>query len=190
MSKEIISLREFARRMNVGEKTIRDGIKTGKISKGRTEVNGKPKIIYEIAKKEFEDYRLGGQLEDRKSLSDFEDFNKVWDNTEIEYTDSETCGIADTASYSEATRQEKIHKARKAYLEVEELSGRLVSKDLVYKELYKFGSIIKSELKAIPDRITDELISLSSDRDAFYSFFSQTIEDALLKLSDTNDIQI
>ena len=59
MSSDIISLREFARRLTIGEKTIRDGVRTGKISKGVIIENGKPKIDYKIALKEALSIGLG-----------------------------------------------------------------------------------------------------------------------------------
>ena len=55
----MISVLEFSRRMGVGEKTIRDGIKSGKLVDGVIKVNGKSKILFEKAKKEFEDSGLG-----------------------------------------------------------------------------------------------------------------------------------
>lgn len=85
--------------------------------------------------------------------------------------------------YAEATRLEKIYKAQRAKLEVDEIEGRLVNKEEVYKKLYSFGSELKNNLLSIPDRITDELISLSDDRNEFYSLLSKEIENVLTVMS-------
>ena len=58
---EIISLSEFARRMDIGEKTIRDAIKKGKLERGITTINGKSKIIFDIARVEFEQMNIGAK---------------------------------------------------------------------------------------------------------------------------------
>jgi len=178
MEQEIISGREFSRRMGVSEKSIRDAIKIGKISDGIKMVDGKPKIIFEIAKREFAENNIGGQTKYRAGEeSDVQPTN-------YESSDEPVAGLDGTATLAQATRAEKIFKAQKACLEVEELQGTLVRKEEVYRQLYQFGNVIKSSLQAIPDRITDELISLSSDRDAFYRLLSESIDEELLKLSE------
>ena len=58
-AEQLISLREFARRMAVTEKTIRDAIVKSKIVEGVFYKEGKPKIRFEIAKKEFEVLGVG-----------------------------------------------------------------------------------------------------------------------------------
>ena len=176
MKQEIISLREFSRRLEVSEKTIRDGIRLGKIKKGVTEVKGKSQIIYDIAKKECEEIGLGYRAKLRRG----EDIpppkkEKVPEPDGI-------AGLDGTTSLAQAQRAEKIFKAQLASLEVEEKAGILVRRDEVYRELFEFGQEIKSGLQSIPDRITDELMAIS-DRDAFHSLLSKSIEDELLRLS-------
>lgn len=175
MEQELVTGREFSRRMKVSEKTIRDAIKVGKISDGVKMIDGKQKIVFEIAKREFLENNIGGQTKYRSGEET---------DAPLESNDEPVAGLDGSATLAQATRAEKIFKAQKACLEVEELQGLLVRKEEVYRQLYQFGNIIKSSLQAIPDRITDELISLSSDRDAFYRLLSESIDEELLKLSE------
>jgi hypothetical protein len=69
MNTDLISLREFARRLNVGEKTIRDGVRLGKISKGVTLELNKPKIIFSIARAEAIKANIGHNSRMNKILS-------------------------------------------------------------------------------------------------------------------------
>jgi len=66
---DIISLREFARRLGIGEQSIRNGIKTGKILQGVTIENNKPKIIFSIAYAEAVASNLGHNARMNKILS-------------------------------------------------------------------------------------------------------------------------
>lgn len=66
---DLISQREFARRLNVGEKTIRDGVRLGKIVEGITKINGALKINYPIAYDEALRFNLGHNSRVNKILS-------------------------------------------------------------------------------------------------------------------------
>lgn len=202
----MISVLEFSRRMGVGEKTIRDGIKSGKLVDGVIKVNGKSKILFEKAKKEFEDSGLGlkrilsnkpitkDQTKD-KYTGYKEELNKIKHPSPAKekekvvprimfYENGDPIGGLDkNSSLKDAVRIEKIFKAQLAKLKVDEESKRLIDKEECYQKLYKFGLQVKSGIQSIPDRITDELISLSDDRDAFYSLLTKSIEDELKKLS-------
>jgi hypothetical protein len=185
MKKEIetISLREFARRMNVGEKTIRDGIHLEKIKKGVVYKDGKPKIDFDIAKKEFEAIGLGHKNRVRSFATT--DPKNITNKQQEEIIS----GVSIYATLSEAVRMEKIFKARTAGFEASILAGKYVDKAEVDRELFEFGSIVRQRIQAIPDRISDQLIALANDRNQFNSFLSESIDDALRLLSkyNTND---
>lgn len=181
MENDIISLREFARRMSIGEKTIRDAVKLGKIVDGVTQVNGKPKIIYGIAYKEFKEINLGAQVLGES------DYNEV---SQEDMISEGVAGLGGNTSLATATRAEKIFKAQKAFLEVERLKGTLVERDEVYRQLYQASTEIRSALMSIPDRITDELIANMDDRNSVYRLLTDTLNNELTRLSDMKDRDI
>ena len=181
MENDIISLREFARRMSIGEKTIRDAIKLGKIVDGVTQINGKPKIIYDIAYKEFKEINLGAQV---LGESDYKDVSAE------EMLSEGVAGLSGNTSLATATRAEKIFKAQKAFLEVERLKGTLVEREEVYRQLFQVATEIRSSILAIPDKITDDLIAISDDRNSFYKLLVDTINNELTVLSDMKDRDI
>lgn len=193
MEKEIISVLEFSKRVGVGEKTIRDAIRLGKIVAGLDTSGKKPKIIYDIALKEVEEMGIGVKsksLRTDKSLleddSDFEEEENDYVNEDVLASlKTLTVGIA---SYKESKRREAFYESELSRLEYEEKEGNLVKKDQVYKELFDFGSEIRSKILSIPDRITDELISVADDRDAFYQLLYGNLRDALEILSKSESI--
>ena len=187
MPKETISILEFSRRIAIGEKAIRDAIRLGKISKGVvTDPGKKPKIIYEVALKEVESMGIGY----RSKFGKEEATNEPQKTTpkESEAEPDSIAGLTPESSLAEALRTEKIFKAKLACLEVEEKAGTLVKKEDVYKQLFSFAGEIKAAIQSIPERITDELISLSDDRNAFHKLLSKSLTDALETLSRQNII--
>lgn len=189
MEKEIISVLEFSKRVGVGEKTIRDAIRLGKIVAGLDTSGKKPKIIYDIALKEVEEMGIGVKSKslrtDKSLLDDVSDFEEEDNEESLANLKTLTVGIA---SYKESKRREAFYESELSRLEYEEKEGNLVKKDQVYKELFDFGSEIRSKILSIPDRITDELISVADDRDAFYQLLYGNLRDALEILSKSESI--
>lgn len=169
MTEETISRRELARRLGVDEKAIRLAILDGKIKNGVSEDG---KIIADIAMQEAKENLIG--------YSHNTQYKRM--NEKLQHQDVGTASSATT--YSEARTREKIAKSNLATLEYQERKGILVNKKEVYSQLYDYGIEIKTKLLAIPDRITDELISLADDRNAFYTLLSQTITHELEILSN------
>jgi len=181
MSEKPISLREFARQIGVGEKTVRDGIRLGKISKGVIHDGKRPKILYSEAIKEVEAFNLGY----RAKLVRGEVQPDTAPGQQPPEVEAGITSLGPTTSLAQAQRAEKIYKAMLAGLDVQERKGILVKKADVYTELFSFGNEVKTALLLIPDRITDELIALSADRHSFYKLFYESIEAALETLSKT-----
>ena len=174
--------------MNVGEKTIRDGVRMLKIVKGVT-VNdkGKPCIIYEIAKQECEQIGLGYRAQLRNENNEAPPPPPPKRKKEAPHTkeeeDEAIAGLNGETSLATAQRAEKIFKAQLAYMEVEERRGALVRKDDVYNTLFNFGTEMKNGFLSIPDRITDDLISLAGDRNKFHQLLNESISQELERLS-------
>ena len=179
---EIISMSEFARRLGVGEKTVRDAIKLGKIVSGTIMIKGKSKIIFDIALKEAESLGLmkldrasqpvKGNLTEQASESINEDIASI-------------SGVSKNSTFAEAARLEKIFKARSAGIESQVLAGKFLEVDAVNFQLREFGVILKSKLENIPIQQTDLLISKASNREAFVKCLSQIIFNVLTDLSLT-----
>lgn len=167
---ERISLREFARLMNVDNKLIRRAVENGGITAFVRE--GKNYLFdFEEAKTQFDDLGIG--------------MNKELTETEkIQLTNLS----ADTASYAESKRRDAFFKSELSRMEMEEKAGSLVSKSEVYRELFNFGAEVKSKIISIPDRFTDELISTANNRNLFYNLLKKMIQTELNLLSESGKI--
>lgn len=167
MENETISLREFSRRTGVSDKTIRDGIKTGKISKGVIYENDKPKIIYDIAIIEFNEIGLGYRSRLKKdppaSLEQQKEPEKVKvkkeprkieeDVNDNEDEDDFNLKVDENISLAEAQRLERVFTAKLKELEYRELNKSLAKISDVYAQLFEFGKEMRSELESIPKRM-------------------------------------
>ena len=186
-AEQLISLREFARRMAVTEKTIRDAIVKSKIVEGVFYKDGKPKIRFEIAKKEFEVLGVGY----RSYLkNDDAPINSVNEQEKEEDDPDAIAGLTGASTLGQAQRAEKIFKAQLAYLELEKEKGALVDRDQVFRTLFAFGNEMKAAFQALPERITDDLISKADDRNEFYNHLTQCIDDELLRLSQIYKLKL
>ena len=175
---ELISFREFARRIEVGEKTIRDAVNLGKISKGIVEENGKKKIDYLEALKEVEAYNLGAKS--RYGKENVQLPKSSSGQKKYQSGDTDSLGeLGNESTMAMAQKHEKIFKAKLAQLEFEQRQGILAPKEEIYTELFAYGNEIRNNILSIPDRITDTLISLANDRNAFNNFLIDNLTEAL-----------
>lgn len=178
---DLISLLAFSKIVGVSEKTIRKAIISGKLSESIEDVNGKPKIHREKGLKEYNAVGVGLKSPLQRNEESEVDLSKF----EESKNDEAIAGLDGNTSMATAARAEKIFKAQKASLEVQELSGTLVKKEIVYSQLFKFGNELKKEFQSIPDRITDDVAS-STDRSEVNLILTKAINDALMKLSEFN----
>ena len=102
-------------------------------------------------------------------------------NTDTEKTDEP---VTDKMSLREAQRLEQVAKARLKGMEVLKVKGELVSRDLVRKQLFEAGTIIRDTLMAVPDRITAEVIAASNNPTKVRTILTEAIATALEKLDD------
>ena len=156
-----ISIREFARRLNLNEKTIRDSISKGKIKEGVIVENGKPRILFEIAKREIDSFAVGKIKPGKKSQDETKEAGYI--------------------SYSEAIRKQAILKARLTELDVLEREGTLVNKADVNSQLFEFGQEYSNSLLTIPDRIVDTLLSFNGDRNKMHKLIYDSLWSELDK---------
>ena len=164
---ETISLSEFARQMEIGEKTIRDAVKLGKLSKGVILINGKSKILPAIAKKEFEAFRIGTKAKPTGKPT----VEPVNDNSKM--------------SYAEATRRNAVFKQRLSELELEEKEKTLVNKAEVYSQLFAFGQQIKVEFENLPMRVGHKLVGCEVNE--IYTILAAETYETLTRLTKAQD---
>lgn len=192
MSSDIISLREFARRLNVGEKTIRDGVRLGKILKGVIIENGKPKIKYSIALKEAQDIGLGHNSLIRKGVEpnykpeptkqQKKEINESEESEESEHI----AGLGPNTSLVTASRADKIFRAQLASMLVDEKAGTLINKEEANLQFAEFAQRIKSEFESMPGRIGSKLATLI-DANSITLQLAKEIGKSLTKLADVID---
>lgn len=185
-SKNIISIREFARRVGSSEGNIRKIIKAGKISKG---LNSSGKIVYNVALSEYKEWYGYKMPEIKNEVKE----NKVIESKEVEETELETdpvefvedkpIRIRNSARFEEAKRLEQVIKTRTAQLEYEQLKGSLVSSKEVYKELFAVGQTVRSSLQGIPDKYIDNILACETRIEA-HEMLNKAITDALEELSN------
>ena len=173
---DTISLREFARRLGIGEKTIRDGVRLGKLKKGVIYKNGRPRIIFDIANKEAESFQLGNKVKAIEIIPD-----------DITIMDVCLMGIRSDASYAESMRVLMNNKAKLAEIEVKQKERELVRRDIVYDQLFEYGKMMKDKFQFIPDRLSDELSAIT-DRNKIHEILSKAIYEVLVILSDANSL--
>lgn len=90
----------------------------------------------------------------------------------------------DNMTLAQAQLKEKIAKARIAELELKEREGTLVQKAVVDGELFAIAQEIRNALLTIPDRIIDQVISESKNRNKAHNTIYTAIASELEKLAD------
>ena len=192
---ELISIREFGRRVGVSDTAIRKMIKDGRLSDKAVErhpITGKPSIIYDQALVEFQ--AVGGGLVKESGV----------DNTPHKYrkkvppvplsqqkqTENGEPPVVPSGqlSIAEAKRQSAIYDAKLKGLELAERQKVLVPRNKVYEELFAFGQEIKSHLLSIPDKFIDQILA-AQNRGEAHSILYAAISESLETLSRANELK-
>jgi hypothetical protein len=196
---EIISQREFSRRVDVSEGTIRKAIEAGWIINGcTTRASGLPAINYEIALEEWEKSPGGLQAAEKRTLKgEIRKKTPVPDVTKstapadappspkLPIYDAEAAEIKKNI-IKEKSITAKIQQQKQA-LELQKILGKLVDKDKVEGELFNFGKGIRENLTRVPDRYIDEIRN-APDRHTAYQILLNGINEALRSLSSPPDL--
>jgi hypothetical protein len=177
-----ISLRAYAKQLQVDESAVRGAIDDGKIKKGVVYVyrviGGKrkrvPKIIASVATKEWgfvhENPKPQRGLSakavadklDKKLLCENKIDGNLNDLQEKDYTYDElltAIKIHPALTYQEAIRRQAVLQIAREKMELEELQGTLVRKAEVEKNLFAIGDELKKKLLSIPARCLDDIRS-------------------------------
>lgn len=188
MATDLISQREFARRIGINERKVRYCIAKGKLSKCvKYDEDNKPQIVYSIGIVEAEDLGLIKLKSEKPTKSVRSQKGNLNDQSMVPVNEN-TDTISDVslnATFAEAARMEKIFKARSAGIEAKVLAGKYMNVEDVNYQLRGLGLLIKGKLENITFRETDNLISKANNRDNFMKYLSKIIFDVLTDLSLT-----
>jgi len=171
--KELISIREYGRRLKVDEKAIRKAIASGLIAKG-FDTNAK-KILPEIANKEWGHLHL--TVKPRSGVSRAKAIEKMDGphpppdappTLEAESLDAMlgSLRICSGTSAQEAMRIREVIGAALDKKKLEEAEGKLVSRDKVEKTLFAAGNELKKALFNIPQRVVRDIMAAPNEVEA------------------------
>jgi hypothetical protein len=87
-------------------------------------------------------------------------------------------------THAEAQRREKIAKAEIARIELLQLKGSLLKKDAVYMQLFEAGQMLRDTIMAVPERITDEIVSVNGNRTQIRKIITEALASSLEGMTD------
>lgn len=154
---QLISQREFAKRLGLSNSAVQKAIQQGKITKGLVKQGDKYLIDPYVAAAEW---------------------GKVLPATE------EAKGLSDLAS--EATKAKHLQAVIKAQLEemnLQQQRGALVSREKVYQSLFAYGQELSSALDTLPDRVIDAVRAAHTRHDAL-QILKDAIRTMLERITD------
>lgn len=198
---EIVSYREFARRVDISEASVRNAVKRGWIVQGVvTRDSGRPALDYQVALNEWTASPAGAQAARKNTSPKSAYIPKIPKSPagklEKEDTASRTSRMnvvdpelmrAKKDMLDNQTAMSKLDLQLKA-IETQRKLGKLVDKETVYKELFEFGKVLREALTAIPDRIIDDILA-APDRASSHSILDQAIRTTLETITTPPEFQ-
>lgn len=182
--KNFISIREFARRVGCSDTNIRKAIAKGKIVKGYVgNPNGHGKINYDVAFKEWSaGYDPSYPSNDKLRAKMMATIDKQVE-APVETPDAPAPAAETGNSINSAKRAQAIFKAKLLEIDLKERQGKLIDKQMAYKEFFEAGQQIRQSVMAVADRSIDAVYSAKTRNEA-HTILTQALIDALLTLSD------
>lgn len=160
---------EYARMKGVSHTAVKHAIQTGRLTKSVIYLqNGTKRIDPKIADKEWVE-----NTDPRHWRANY----STKGGSKATAVDKD--GAADNGTLANAKKALAVYKAKLAELEYKEKEGSLVDKKMVYDTLFKWGKELREKLLAIPDRVTDGMISAKTRNEAFtllYDELAETLE--------------
>lgn len=175
-----ISVRAYARQLNVDDKAVRDAIKSGKIKKGYIKKTGKikasiandewgflhdtPKAGHGISKAKAVEKmdKKDAEIKSNDKKETIDNHKEKLNIEEKEYSYSDLIKeikITPTMKYSEVVRRKETLSLAREKMELEEKQNILVRKSEVEKALYAAGDELKKRLLSIPARCLDDIMA-------------------------------
>lgn len=191
MNKELpISIRAYAKQLNVDEKAVRKAIDEGKIKRGfnkklkkiiPSKANAEWGNLHEVIKPQrgVSKAKVIEKLEKQQAQKSVDNSEKKLpkqkekedssDNFETSFSYSDlikSIAITPNLPYSEAIRRKEILAIASEKMELEQRQGILVRRADVDKSLYKLGDLIKKSFLNIAARVVPEMRAAANDVEA------------------------
>jgi hypothetical protein len=190
---ELISQREFARRVGVSEGMIRKAVDNGWIIQGCTKrPSGLPAIAYETALAEW-NASPGGIKSAAKNINTPADVKTKPLDTKPPAASDQRAPLLDPAISADKKQiiEDKKFSTRlqlqRQALELQKAQGKLIDKEATEKQLFEFGQSITENLMTLPNRIVD-LIRSAADRHTAVTIFTNELKQALRALAQPPDL--
>jgi hypothetical protein len=192
---EIISIREFSRRVKVSDTAIRKAITAGHIVAGKVVDNGMPKISYELAKQEWDIY----QSQQGKAITQAVTKPKPTPSTQTVRQAAPPPAPAPVVQ-AEAPKpqagtlaaarliKEQLN-AKLLQMEVGVKMGKLVDRDTVYSNLFAAGQEIRINFLTLPDRHIDDIWGAASRNEA-HTILVDAIAEVLKEVAELGKMDI
>lgn len=177
---EIISLREFSRRVGVSDTTVRNN--KDKLKPALCELdNGRPAIDWGVGYQIWLTLPVG-EKQKTGSISNNNDvkYQNISSSNSVNESDVES-SAPELVQAAKARSAKSVFEAKLKQLEYQEKSGKLVDKDTVYKKLFDAGRNLRLALQALPDRVIDNILA-SGNRNEARHYLLQEINKVLLNL--------
>lgn len=186
-----VSFSAYAKMRGCSDVAIHKAVKAGKIVKGvvteETTVKGKPhtvrKILPSVANAEWLSAYNPNYIKNHNLDKAF--FGSNQSSSEGSILENEDVSLSPT----EARNKKQVYDMLITKLEFEQKSGKLVEKDLVYKQLYAFGQQVRQSILSVPTRVVEDMLACTNRVEA-HTVLERALSEALEKLSETEVITI
>lgn len=173
-----LSMRKYALLIGCSHTAVAKAIKKGNIVKGwNPEIK---KVIVDIANSEWGNSILE-KTEKIKVNVNAHPFKTSYlgkdDNNQI----------SEQITFSEARRKRQIYEAEISRITALKQQGLYVEKEKVYSQLFEFGTVIRSTLQNVPNRVIDNILSANTRNEAFLLLVN-AINEALEGISKPPDL--
>jgi uncharacterized membrane protein YkoI len=180
---ELLLVKEYAKSVSVTRQAVEKAILSGRIpADAVTKRMFKGKSVLFIDKEKADKNWVlyanptGGTSESRAAVDRIKD--------SILSDETQKSGDESLMTYSEASRIEKVAKASIAQLELLELQGKLVRKDIVYRQLFDAGKQLRDAILSVPDRISRDIIDAKGDEFDIEQIMTKALTDVLEQLTE------
>lgn len=189
---ELISLREYSRRIGVSDVAVKKAVKAGKIVHGYVQITpGKYKINPAVANLEWGRNYNPNYVRNENVREKIGGIKEAPPPKEEPSDDQEELASGKLNPGSLASI--KLHQARvrlqREAIELRELQGKLVDKQKVYNALFAAGQEVRAAIMAVPDRTIDAVLS-ATNRNEAHGILHRALVEALESVTNTQQREI
>lgn len=186
---DLISIREFARRIGVDEKAIRRHIERGRFAEAVTKEDGKVKIRFSLAVAEAKNIGVGSKLKEGEGnkivRTPIRKPAKIESKKEVDPEELEKDDYfpdEQEVSLAEALKKKENFVAGLKKLEFLEKKGMLVSRAEVRTQLFEYSRDVRSEFESLPGRVAHKLAAIGNDPTKISEVLAIEIRNSLVKV--------